>query len=175
MVKTHFLTFSLQQAIANFLLLIAYFIFFHYSNWWVALSVKLIGVIGISILGIKFYRRELDLKKLIFLSPAVFIILSLYITESDDFIGALIEYKLRESHFKSDLKLYQEKNSLVTQYQWPAWNENAVNIRYFMYSEKNTPNASLERDENSTCIKTIKKLDSHFYIVSISGCSGPLF
>lgn len=73
---------------------------------------RVMTVIGISIVGIKLYKKELGLKKLIFFSPAVLIILSLYITQSDDFIGAFIEYKLRESNFKRDIKLHQEKEGL---------------------------------------------------------------
>lgn len=87
MVNRYFLNLSLQQVIANFLLLVGYFIFFH-----------LVGL-----------ERE------------------------------------------------------CSKYQ------------IFLVFKKNPPNDFLETADSSTCMRKIKKLESHFYIVSISGCNGPLF
>ena len=171
---------AIQFAILAFvhtLLIILYFLATYFSNlWWtspLANTFLIIYVFG----GLIFLcRGSITVRKITLAIPGViFYIFVRMLHAEEDFLGSWIEYTIRKNDFNHDLKVFQQTGDSISRFEWPAWHQNALDTRKFVYS-KNQLSINSSRGSEESCRDSSKKLEGDFYIVYSVGCvGGPFF
>ncbi|MEX8504175.1 hypothetical protein [Leptothrix ochracea] len=146
--------------------LLIYFVLFYFlSKPFVSLVAGLL-IPSLFVIAIVSFLIKPTKIKLVFFSPLIVVLFLTLLGEKTYYACSRIEYEFRVNDF---LRSVDDKNKRRA-VEDLKWNANVFNDRYFLYSENNHQEGTVDDPQNKECKKITKKLDGNFFLVTSTNC-----